>query len=56
MTDKTTTALAEKYQQKTDKEHILANPDTYIGSVENVDADLWLYDADGNKITHRSVD
>lgn len=56
MTDKTTTALAEKYQQKTDKEHILANPDTYIGSVENVDADLWLYDADGNKITHRGVD
>ena len=56
MTDKTTNALAEKYQQKTDKEHILANPDTYIGSVENVDADLWLYDADGNKITHREVD
>ena len=28
--------LAQKYQQKTDKEHILANPDTYVGSVEQV--------------------
>jgi hypothetical protein len=24
--------------EKTDREHILDNPDTYIGSVENVDA------------------
>ena len=23
-----------KYQKKTDKQHILDNPDTYIGSVE----------------------
>lgn len=55
MTDKTTNALAEKYQQKTDKEHILANPDTYIGSVENVDSELWLYNVDGNNITQREV-
>jgi len=34
--------LANKYQQKTDKQHILDNPDTYIGSVEKVDADLWI--------------
>ena len=35
-------ALANKYQQKTDKQHILDNPDTYIGSVEKVDANLWV--------------
>ena len=29
-------------QQKTDKQHILDNPDTYIGSVETVDADMWI--------------
>jgi len=34
-------ALSTQYQQKTDKQHILDNPDTYIGSVENIDATLW---------------
>jgi DNA topoisomerase-2 len=34
--------LSSKYQQKTDKQHILDNPDTYIGSIEKVDADLWI--------------
>jgi DNA topoisomerase-2 len=36
--------LSEKYQQKTDKQHILDNPDTYIGSIEEVDTDLWIAD------------
>ena len=40
---KNDTELAQQYQQKTDKQHILDNPDTYIGSVENVDANLWVY-------------
>ena len=34
--------LANKYQQKTDKQHILDNPDTYIGSVEEVDSNVWI--------------
>jgi DNA topoisomerase-2 len=34
--------LSQQYQQKTDKQHILENPDTYIGSVENVDANMWV--------------
>ena len=42
--------LAQKYQQKTDKEHILANPDTYIGSVEEVDTDMWILDETTQKI------
>ena len=29
-------------QQKTDKQHILDNPDTYIGSVECVDSKMWV--------------
>ena len=36
------TTLANKYQQKTDKQHILDNPDTYIGSVEEVDSNAWI--------------
>lgn len=55
MSANTTAQLAEKYQQKTDKEHILANPDTYIGSVENVDADLWLYNDESKNITQKSI-
>ena len=34
--------LANKYQQKTDKQHILDNPDTYIGSVEKIDSQQWI--------------
>ena len=33
------TSLGQKYQKKTDREHILDNPDTYIGSIENVMSD-----------------
>lgn len=45
--------LSAKYQQKTDKQHILDNPDTYIGSVENVDANLWIYQDD--KIIEKNI-
>ena len=44
------TDLAKQYQRKTDKEHILDNPDTYIGSVETVDASMWVHDNIQNKI------
>ena len=46
--------LANKYQQKTDKQHILDNPDTYIGSVEKVEADLWILSAT-NTIVERNM-
>ena len=39
-------ALAKKYQKKTDKQHVLDNPDTYIGSVEEVDQENWILDND----------
>lgn len=48
--------LAKQYQRKTDKQHILDNPDTYIGSVENVDAQLWVYDDATNRIVLRDVE
>tara|TARA_Y200000002_G_C22688057_1_gene666801 strand:+ start:5022 stop:8525 length:3504 start_codon:yes stop_codon:yes gene_type:complete len=55
MTSTTNNELSQKYQQKTDKEHILANPDTYIGSVENVEADMWMYEKSLNKIKQNTV-
>uniref|UniRef100_A0A8C7QI01 DNA topoisomerase 2 n=1 Tax=Oncorhynchus mykiss TaxID=8022 RepID=A0A8C7QI01_ONCMY len=34
------------YQKKTQLEHILLRPDTYIGSVESVTQQLWVFDED----------
>ena len=48
--------LAVQYQRKTDKQHILDNPDTYIGSVENVDSQMWVYDDETNKIILRDIE
>lgn len=47
--------LANKYQQKTDKQHILDNPDTYIGSVEEVDDALWIMNDVGDKIIEKNI-
>ena len=49
-------SLALQYQRKTDKQHILDNPDTYIGSVENVDADMWVYDAESKRIISKTIE
>ena len=48
--------LSEQYQQKTDREHILDNPDTYIGSVENIDSSMWVYDEEQKKIVQRTIE
>ena len=42
--------LSKKYQKKSDKEHVLDNPDTYIGSIENISSNTFIYDNDANKI------
>ena len=43
-------SLAQQYQKKTDKQHILDNPDTYIGSVENVNQEMHIYDSENKSI------
>ena len=47
--------LSAKYQQKTDKAHILDNPDTYIGSVEQVDSHVWIYDEETTRIIEKNI-
>jgi DNA topoisomerase-2 len=49
-------SLAQQYQRKTDKQHILDNPDTYIGSVENVDANMWIFDKTVEKIVLKQIE
>jgi len=48
--------LANKYQQKTDKQHILDNPDTYIGSVEKIDSQQWILNDDNSKIFEKNIE
>ena len=48
--------LAQQYQKKTDREHILDNPDTYIGSVEHVDASMYVFDEAAGHIMLRTID
>jgi DNA topoisomerase-2 len=47
--------LSNKYQQKTDKQHILDNPDTYIGSVEEIDSIQWILNEDNSKIIEKTI-
>ena len=44
-----------KYQKKTDKQHILDNPDTYIGSVELTESEEVIYDSNTNRIVKKSI-
>ena len=39
--------LAQKYQKKTDRQHILDTPDTYIGSIEEDEIWDWVLKEDG---------
>ena len=48
--------LAQQYQRKTDKQHILDNPDTYIGSVENVDSQMWVFEDATKKIVLKDIE
>ncbi|KAK9683011.1 hypothetical protein RND81_10G112500 [Saponaria officinalis] len=46
--------IEEMYQKKTQLEHILLRPDTYIGSVQKHDQSLWVYNPD-SQMEFRSV-
>ena len=54
MSSTNTTELFFDVQQKTDKQHILDNPDTYIGSVESIDANMWIMNDDNDKIIEKN--
>ena len=47
--------LSQKYQKKSDREHVLDNPDTYIGSIENVNQDYFVYDDKDNLIKSKNI-
>ena len=47
-------ATLADYQQKTEKQHILENPDTYTGSIENVSGPMYV--CRDNKIQSVDID
>ena len=47
--------LANKYQQKSERDHVLDNPDTYIGSVETVDTDMWIMNDTSSAIIEKNI-
>ena len=48
--------LSTQYQRKTDKEHVLDNPDTYIGSVEKVDSLQWIFNNETKKVELKNIE
>jgi len=44
-----------KYQKKTDREHILDNPDTYIGSVELIESNEYILNSETSSIQKKSI-
>ena len=47
--------IADQYQKKSHRDHILDLPDTYIGSVETHEEFRWIWDATSEKMVHRKV-
>jgi DNA topoisomerase-2 len=47
--------LSKKYQKKSDKQHVLDNPDTYIGSIENINCNAYIYDETSKKIIEKQI-
>lgn len=43
------------YQKKSQLEHILLRPDTYIGSVEPVTETMWVYDKEKESMIQKEI-
>ena len=47
--------LLKKYQKKSDKEHVLDNPDMYIGSIEKVSSNMFIYNNTDKNIIEKNI-
>ncbi|KAL7784854.1 DNA topoisomerase [Trichoderma ceciliae] len=45
----------ETYQKLTQLEHIIKRPDTYIGSVEKTDQQIWVYNKELKQMEYRNI-
>merc|ERR1719183_2570014 len=47
--------VEQTYQKKTQVEHILLRPDTYVGSVEHQDDNLWIWNAEKEEMEYKKI-
>lgn len=47
--------IEEIYQKKTQLEHILLRPDTYVGSIESTNQQLYVFDNNLKKIVSKNI-
>ncbi|XP_044734745.1 DNA topoisomerase 2 isoform X2 [Chrysoperla carnea] len=48
-------SIEKMYQKKSQLEHILLRPDTYIGSVERVEELQWIYDTEQERMVQKQI-
>ncbi|XP_050072339.1 DNA topoisomerase 2 [Anopheles maculipalpis] len=48
-------SIEKIYQKKSQLEHILLRPDTYIGSIEMVKEPMWVFDKETKKMVQREI-
>lgn len=48
-------AVEKIYQKKTQLEHILLRPDTYVGSMERVESEMWIWDFTTEKMIKKEI-
>lgn len=48
-------SIEKIYQKKSQLEHILLRPDTYIGSVEHTKELMWVYNEEKNRMVQREI-
>jgi DNA topoisomerase-2 len=48
-------SVEETFVKKTQLEHIIDIPDTYIGSIEKTDVDTWVYNEEEDKIIFKNI-
>ena len=53
MSDKN--SIEKIYQKKSQLEHILLRPDTYIGSVEPFTQEMWKWDFENEKMIKKEI-
>jgi DNA topoisomerase-2 len=47
--------IEEIYQKKTQLEHILLRPDSYIGSIEAEEQEMWVFDSEEDTIKKKKI-
>ena len=55
LAEKSVKSVEETFVKKTQLEHIIDIPDTYIGSIEKTDIDTWVFDEDEDKMIYKNI-